>query len=193
MVLCASLALLGVGTNEDLVRIPGTDIKRPPTDQRCDTAFDNGDWAKAERLCRMAEIGYKRITSQAHLEKLRSVEEALIYDRAFTDFQIAMSLWEQGHKAQGHGYAETTQALFHQVHDGYWRKINVVLGREPDDRSPIDPTKYSAQLQQAVESALTDDQARLAEDFVSLALRVHAVYPDLFVKEAEIQAEDSDE
>jgi hypothetical protein len=186
---------------------PQTDIHRPPTDLTCDKMFDDGDYAEAVPVCEATVRGYRVIIAQAKTEELEPtvahpgtsagpltlhfLVQEFKYDEAYTDWQVAFAksqLSAKGHK-DGHASAESAYALYVSVHDEYWTKINAAIGRPAKNHGPIDTTRLSARQLEKANDALTGDEGDLAAQFVSLLMRVHSLYPDVFSAEARIQAQ----
>lgn len=179
--------------------IPGTDIIRPKNDIKCDQAFDDGDWDKALPLCLSSEKGYKAIVGKlkgvpksktfedpqtGDTHNYSDVYDSMMYDAAYTNWQIATCYKMKGTPELGRMFGGIAYNQYREVHDGYWRALNKVLKRSPDDHSKITYGKLSKDTQDQLDKALTENQATLAADFVALMMKVHLIYPEIFAQEA---------
>lgn len=193
LTLALALPAAAQTTSDDgVTQIEGTNIHRPSTDLACDRAFDDGAYDKALPLCLRSVAGYAKIVGHIqpdapknkHGVDMGFVRDSMSYDEAFTDWQIAFCYTQGGKPELGHPHAAHAYRLYRSVHDRYWRKVNAAAGRRPDDHSAIDPARYSVAAQEAMDAALSDEQAHLAASFVALLMRVNELYPDVFTREA---------
>jgi hypothetical protein len=157
--------------------IPDTNgLPYPITDHACDKAMDNSEFDTAIALCEQSAADYGRLADKT---KMPSVFDRLVYNQAYTLYEIAFAYNQTGDNKKGKSMASMSYDLFRMITDPYFKKLEPIMGWKSGEREYVHFDDLPATKQKQIHATLTEDQLHIGGGFLHLMQQVHALYPEI--------------